>query len=65
MRKFPILMLGMATIQTASAHSLDGDASLAQEIAHQLTGAHHLPLLLMVVVGLAALVLARRGKQRR
>lgn len=45
----------------AYAHPLDVDTSLGEQFAHQLTAAHHLPLLLLVVV--AGWLLARHMKK--
>jgi hypothetical protein len=40
---------------SASAHTLDAGQGLASQLGHELLGAHHLPLtLLLVVAGLAA-----------
>ncbi|MDX1506759.1 MAG: hypothetical protein R3358_00675 [Woeseiaceae bacterium] len=41
----------------ANAHPLDADTGLGEQVAHQLTAAHHLPVLLLIVV--AGCLLAR------
>ena len=59
-RILSVLAALLAATQTAAAHTLDGDATLAQEFAHQLTGAHHLPLLLIAIAGIALWSVRRR-----
>ena len=43
-----LLMSGLPT-GYALAHTLDADAGLGAQLAHQLAGAHHLPLLVLLV----------------
>jgi hypothetical protein len=57
MRLLYTLFLTTALAPLASAHTLDGDATLYEELGHQLSSGHHLPLVLAVVA--VALVLHR------
>jgi len=63
MRKLSALSLLLAGTQFAAAHTLEGEATLQQEITHQLTGAHHLPALLLLVLVVA--ILLRTSRRRR
>jgi hypothetical protein len=61
-RLFTFLTLaGFAGV--ANAHVLDGHSSIFDQLAHQLVGIHHLPVLLIIALG-AWLVwrVARRDK---
>ena len=50
------LLFGPAGI--ATAHQLPGDESLMMQLAHQALSPHHLPLLVLAIVG--GILLARR-----
>ena len=57
-----IPLLAIAS-QSAYAHELDGQHSLAGQLIHQLTSMHHLPVtLLLVVIGV---ILVRRWRATR
>jgi hypothetical protein len=43
----------------ASAHSLPGDANLANQLLHLFLSPHHLPLMLLLLVAVA--ILCRKG----
>ena len=58
MRLILTSLLFFTGLQTALAHTLGGDASLAEQLTHQVIGVHHIPLLVLVVA--AAFVLFRR-----
>ena len=62
-RILSVLAALLAALQTAAAHTLDGDSTMGQEIAHQLTGAHHLPLLLIAIAGIALWSVRRRKSE--
>jgi len=48
-----ILFAGLPVV--ASAHTLAGDEGLINQLQHELLGAHHLPLtILLIVVGVVA-----------
>ena len=64
MRALVLLTPFVAATQDAFAHTLDGDATLGQEILHQLAGTHHLPLLLIAAIGLVVAAFLRRRKDR-
>lgn len=57
MRLLNILLLTLAAASVATAHSLDGDATLVEALGHQVSSTHHLPLLALVIA--AALVVHR------
>ena len=61
MRSLLAVMM-VATAGAAGAHPLGAEQSLLDQLSHQLIGAHHLPLLILIV---AAAVLALRGLRRR
>ena len=50
MRLLNTLFLTTAIAPFASAHPLDGDATPFEELAHQFTSGHHLPLVLAIIV---------------
>ena len=55
MKRFLTGLLLMATAGIASAHTLAGEEGLPTQLQHELTGAHHLLLtILLVVVGVVA-----------
>ena len=51
--------------ESAIAHTLDGDAGFVEHVVHQLTGAHHLPALLIAVACLIAIARYRQRGDRR
>lgn len=55
-----VILLGTAGL--AGAHTLGAERGIFDQLGHQLLGAHHLPLLLLVAV---ACVLAVRRYSRR
>ena len=59
-----VLILALLATHAASAHTLDGDASLVEELQHQLGAAHHLPTLLLLAAGIG-LIAWRRGRRQR
>jgi len=65
MRVILTTLLALAGPAIGFAHTLDGDATLHEQLGHQLTGSHHLPILFLI--GLGAVLLARRalGMARR
>lgn len=60
--------LAIAFLLTAlegTAHTLGTEAALSEEFAHQLTGAHHLPVLILaLVVGAVSLGKRLRNSAR-
>ena len=61
MRSLLAVMI-VATAGVAGAHPLGSEQSLLDQLGHQLLGAHHLPLLLALIV---AGLFAARGLRRR
>lgn len=60
------LVMGLAPL--ASAHTLDGDATPLEELAHQFGSGHHLPLVLVTAVAAIIAINAIRrvrGRQKR
>ena len=60
------LAMGLAPL--VSAHSLDGDATALEEMAHQFSSGHHLPLILLAYIAATiaiGAIRAARGKHRR
>jgi hypothetical protein len=57
------LAMGLAPL--ASAHTLDGDASPLEEIAHQISSGHHLPLILLASIAAAVAIRVALGRHRR
>ena len=55
MRLLNISFLTLGVASAASAHTLDGDASMLEEFGHQIFSTHHLPLIVLAVA--AALVI--------
>ncbi len=60
-----ITLLSVAAVAPAAvAHTLGPDEGFALQIAHQLTGPHHLPLMLLVAAGVIAAIHAFRRRIR-
>jgi hypothetical protein len=57
MRLLNTVFFAMAVSPVASAHTLDGNATLLDELSHQVSSGHHLVFLLAVIA--AALVIRR------
>jgi len=55
------LLLGPAS--TALAHQMPGDANLLTQLTHQVMSPHHLPLLVLAVIG--GWMLARKLRSGR
>ena len=51
-----LTIMALLTASAASAHTLDGDASLVDRLSHQFAGAHHLPVTLLLAAGIALIV---------
>jgi hypothetical protein len=50
---------------SVSAHTLPGDEGTVAQLGHQLSGAHHLPVLLaLVALVLAGMHYLKRGRSR-
>lgn len=58
MRILQTSILFFTGIEAALAHTLPEDHSLADQLTHQVIGAHHIPLLVLIVT--AGFVLYRR-----
>lgn len=65
MRLLNILFLTLAATSVATAHTLDGDATLVEELGHQVSSTHHLPLLALAVAAALVVLWARRRTSRR
>jgi len=55
------LLFGPASV--AMAHQLPGEENLLMQLAHQVLSPHHLPLLMLSIVG--GIVIARRLRSRK
>ena len=49
MRKFTALLITVAPLSSALAHTLGGETTLLDELSHQLGGLHHLPMLAILL----------------
>jgi len=63
MKKLILTGLIFGPARVAMAHQLPGDESLFIQLAHQVLSPHHLPFLMLVVIG--AVFLARRLRSRK
>ncbi len=61
MRAVIIFLSTITALNTALAHPLDGDATLTQQVTHQIIGAHHWPLIVLVIAFALVLVARLRG----
>ena len=64
MRKILAFISGTIAAGAASAHAPD-DLSVAQALGHQVFSLHHLPVLLLVVIGLAVILATAKRTNRR
>ena len=65
MRSILTILLSAAPTGLALAHTLDADEPLARQLEHQVAGAHHWPLIALVLLILAATVAHRRHRRTR
>ena len=65
MRALLFLFSLLSLTRPATAHILDGDAAVPERVMHQLTGLHHLPLLLIAVACLIAIARYWQRDDRR
>jgi hypothetical protein len=63
MKKLILTGLAFGPASVAFAHQLPGDESLLMQLAHQALSPHHLPLLVLAILG--GILLARRLLSRR
>lgn len=57
--------LVMALAPLASAHTLDGDATPFEQLAHQFSSGHHLPMILLAAVAAVLAIRTARNRHRR
>jgi hypothetical protein len=63
MKKLMLTGLLLGPTGVAMAHQLPGDESLLMQLAHQVLSVHHLPLLMLALIG--GIYLARRSGSRK
>jgi hypothetical protein len=57
MKLISSLIVFIGTADVAGAHGLESDASLADQLSHQVLGLHHLPVTVILIV--AGLIMLR------